>query len=48
MDKNQNIQDTFIKTMENALTEIKDKATLDNIEYQKNIEKEKVLQLRLL
>lgn len=39
VDRNKNIQDAFIKTMEEALVGIKDKAALENIEYQKTLEK---------
>ena len=35
-----NLKDSFIKTMEESLVAIKDKTTLENIEYQKTLEKE--------
>ena len=40
MDRQGNLSDTFVKRVENALVAVKDKATLDNIDFQKNLEKE--------
>ncbi len=40
VDKNGNIKDSFVKNMEDALVAIKDKATLENVEFQKSLEKE--------
>ncbi len=40
MDKQGNLSDTFVKRVESALVAVKDKATLDNIDFQKNLEKE--------
>ena len=40
VDQNNVISDSFVKTMEDSLLKINDKPTLENIELQKNIEKE--------
>ncbi len=39
MDKAGNISDAFVKKLEDSLVAVKDKATLDNINFQKNLEK---------
>ena len=40
VDSNNIIQDSFVKDMESTLVKINDASTLENIEMQKNIEKE--------
>lgn len=40
IDGSGNIKDTFVKSMEDALVEIKDKATIENIDFQKGLEKD--------
>ena len=39
MDKAGNLSDVFVKKVEDALVAVKDKATLDNVDFQKNLEK---------